>query len=136
MIFTFARSETMRDFTYKHGIYQLPHELPNDLRSQEIRKYQESVWSSQNDRLVPSPPCKNRNLLIIAKNSEKQQLNLSRSVLSHAETRVSNISLKSKPIHKCINRKKIKKAVLMTASYFKIKAFPPLKKRLQFICAN
>ena len=30
---------------YKHGIYELSHELPNDLRleSKEIRKYQESV---------------------------------------------------------------------------------------------
>ena len=26
--------------TYKHGIYELPHELPNDLR---LKKYQESV---------------------------------------------------------------------------------------------
>ena len=26
--------------TYKHGIYELPHELSNDL---EIRKYQESA---------------------------------------------------------------------------------------------
>ena len=29
--------------TYKHGIYELPNELPNDLRLYEIRKYQESV---------------------------------------------------------------------------------------------
>ena len=29
--------------TYKHGIYELPHVLPNDLRLKEIRKYQESV---------------------------------------------------------------------------------------------
>ena len=33
--------------TYKHGIYELPHELLNDLR---LRKYQESV--------VPSLPAK------------------------------------------------------------------------------
>ena len=30
--FPFTTSETMRDFSYKHGIYELPHELPNDLR--------------------------------------------------------------------------------------------------------
>ena len=32
-------------FSYKHGIYVLPHELPNNLkvRSYEIRKYQEAV---------------------------------------------------------------------------------------------
>ena len=35
--------------TYKHGIYELPHEFPNDLRKlgrkelNEIRKHQESV---------------------------------------------------------------------------------------------
>ena len=28
--------------TYKHGIYELPHELSNDL-IYEIRKYQESI---------------------------------------------------------------------------------------------
>ena len=28
--------------TYKHGVYELIHELPNELK-QEIRKYQESV---------------------------------------------------------------------------------------------
>ena len=30
--FHFTTSETMRDFTYKHSIYELSHELPNDLR--------------------------------------------------------------------------------------------------------
>ena len=29
--------------TYKYGIYELPHKLPNDLGLKEIRKYQESV---------------------------------------------------------------------------------------------
>ena len=28
---------------YKHGIYELPHELPEDLTSQEVRKNQEIV---------------------------------------------------------------------------------------------
>ena len=34
--------------SYKYGIYELPHELPNDfrLRSSEIRKYQESMYIS------------------------------------------------------------------------------------------
>ena len=34
--------------TYKHGMCDLPHKLPNDLRleSQEIRKYQKSVYTS------------------------------------------------------------------------------------------
>ena len=43
----FTTSETMRDhYFYKHGIYNLPHELTNDLRLSEIagiRKYQERV---------------------------------------------------------------------------------------------
>ena len=29
--------------TYKDGIYELPHELRNDLGSYEIRKHQETV---------------------------------------------------------------------------------------------
>ena len=29
--------------TYKHGIYELSQEIPNDVRSYEIRKYQESL---------------------------------------------------------------------------------------------
>ena len=64
--------------TYKHGIYKLPHELPSDLRvtSQEIRKYQESVLTSQNDSLAPSPPAKMKILLILAKNSGKTEMKL------------------------------------------------------------
>ena len=30
--FLFTTSETMRDYYYKHGIYELPHELLNELR--------------------------------------------------------------------------------------------------------
>ena len=30
-IFPFTTSETCAIITYKHGIYALPHELPNDL---------------------------------------------------------------------------------------------------------
>ena len=36
----------------KHGIYELPHELPNDLR---LRKYQEDLKTLYNYSLVPSP---------------------------------------------------------------------------------
>ena len=31
-IFPFTSSETMPIFTYKHGIYELPPDLPNNLR--------------------------------------------------------------------------------------------------------
>ena len=51
------------------AIYELPHELPNDLDlgSQEIRTYQESLKTSQNNSLVPSLPAKMQILLILAK---------------------------------------------------------------------
>ena len=64
--------------TYKHGIYELRHELPSDLRvtSQEIRKYQESVLTPQNDSPVPSLPAKMKILLILAKNSGKTEIKL------------------------------------------------------------
>ena len=59
--------------TYKHGLYQLSHELANDLRlgSQETRKYQKSVHTPQNDSPVPSPPAKSKILPILAKNLRK-----------------------------------------------------------------
>ena len=43
--FPFTTSETMRCITTKHGLHELRHELPNDLRvrSKEFRKYQASV---------------------------------------------------------------------------------------------
>ena len=55
--------------TYKHDIYELPHDLPNDLRLRilEFRKYQESLKISQNDSLVPGLPAKIKVLLILAK---------------------------------------------------------------------
>ena len=39
----------------KHGIYELPNKLPNDLR---LRKNQENLRVSQNDSFVPSLPAK------------------------------------------------------------------------------
>ena len=52
--------------TYKHGIYVLRHELPNDVR---LRKYQGSLNTSKNDSLVPSLSAKIKILLILAKSS-------------------------------------------------------------------
>ena len=39
----------------KHGIYELPHELPNDLRLRVLknRKHQETIKTSLNNSLVP-----------------------------------------------------------------------------------
>ena len=65
------------------------HTQNQDLRSYEIRKYQESVLTLQNDSLVPSLPAKMKILLILAKTSQKQQLNVSRSALFHMKNRVS-----------------------------------------------
>ena len=67
----------MHDYYYKHGLNDLPHELPKDLphelpkdlESWEIRKYHESLKPSQNDSLVPSLPAKMKILLIPAKKS-------------------------------------------------------------------
>ena len=48
--------------TDKHGIYELPHELPNDLRL----KISGRVKISYNDRPAPSPPAEMKVLLILA----------------------------------------------------------------------
>ena len=37
--FLSAQVEGCAIITYKHGIYELPHEFPNDLGSWEIKKY-------------------------------------------------------------------------------------------------
>ena len=44
--------------TYKHSIYEFPHELPNDLRLRPLgnSKYQESLKTSLNDSLLPNLP--------------------------------------------------------------------------------
>ena len=51
--------------TYKHGIYELPHELPNNLRL----SHRQSVQTPKNDSPAPSPPAKMKMSLILAKNS-------------------------------------------------------------------
>ena len=72
----------------KHGMYELPNELPNDLRLEQksleirklgkIRKFLKKSW---NYNLVPSLPPKKKILSIIAKDSLKKILNFSRSML-------------------------------------------------------
>ena len=49
----------------KHGIYELPNELSNDLR---LRKDQENLKNSENYNLVASLPLKIKVLLILVKN--------------------------------------------------------------------
>ena len=48
--------------TYKHGIYELPHELQNNLRSSEIRKNPENGKTSYIDSLVNSHPAQTKPL--------------------------------------------------------------------------
>ena len=54
----------------KYGIYELPHELPNDSRLrilEKIRKYQENLKISKNYSLVPRLPPKMKILSILSK---------------------------------------------------------------------
>ena len=66
--------------TYKHGINELLHELPNDSRliSKEIRKYQESVQTPQNDGPVPSAKIK-----IFVNTSKKLEWRIAGSCIDH-----------------------------------------------------
>ena len=58
----------------KHGIYELRHELPNDLRL--IKEYQENLKISKIYSLVPSLRPKMKVLPILAKNSLKIEIEL------------------------------------------------------------
>ena len=72
--------------TYKHGIYELPHELLSDLRLRNLGNYEISgnCLNSYNDSLVPIPPAKNESFV-----AEKQKLNFFRCALFNMKTRVS-----------------------------------------------
>ena len=65
-IFLSSQVKRWAIITYKHGIYELPHELPKDIR---VRKYLEIVKTSLNDSLVPSPRVKMNVFLKLVKNS-------------------------------------------------------------------
>ena len=67
--------------SYKYGIYELPYELPNDLRLRELDNIRKV---SDENNLVPRRK----------KTLEKQKLNFSRSALFHMKTRVKIFSLK------------------------------------------
>ena len=59
--------------TYKHGIYQLPRELPNDRR---LRKYREIDQAWKNDSPVPRLPPTMKALLTLAENFWKTEIKL------------------------------------------------------------
>ena len=63
--------------TYKHGIYELLHELPNDLRLRISEDYEISgncLNFIEFHSLVPSLPAKMNVLLILVENSRKTEI--------------------------------------------------------------
>ena len=57
----------------KHGIYEIPHELPNDLRNLQIRKYQQILKTLYNYSPVLSISLKIKILSILAKKFLKKR---------------------------------------------------------------
>ena len=55
--------------TYKHGIYDLSHELPNNLRLRILENYKilEKSQTPENDNPVPIPPAKVKILPMLVK---------------------------------------------------------------------
>ena len=76
--------------TYRHGIYELPHELKNNLKLRILGNQEISAKYLNLIEWQPSvqSPCKNKNFAITSKSSKKQRLNFSRGVLFHTKTRV------------------------------------------------
>ena len=66
--------------TYKYDIYELPHELQNDIRLKDLRKLGNIREMSKLHRMITQCP---------KKTLEKQKLNFSRCVLFNMKTRVS-----------------------------------------------
>ena len=77
--------------TYKHGIYELPHELPNDL-SQDLRKLENIRKVPELDRMILQCAVflqKQKFCQFQQKTLEKQISNFSCSALFQVKTRVS-----------------------------------------------
>ena len=85
-IFLSSKMKRCAIITHKHGIYELPHELPKDLR---LRILYNDRLAAYNDSLVPILPAKIIILLIPVKTLEKQKLDFFRSALFHMKARVS-----------------------------------------------
>ena len=73
--------------TSKHGIYELPHELPNNLRLRKIGNIRKVSKLHRIIALCPVSLPKTKILLILT--LEKQKLIFSRCTLFHLKTRVS-----------------------------------------------
>ena len=66
--------------TYKYGIYELPHELPNDKKTQDLKKLENIRKLSKRHRMIPQrpvPPPKWKFCQYQKKTLEKQKLNFS-----------------------------------------------------------
>ena len=57
--------------TYKHGMFELPHELPNDIRLRKLGNTRKVPQLHENNSLVPIPHAKIQILLVLAKNSRE-----------------------------------------------------------------
>ena len=68
-IFVSTQAKRIVIISNKHGIYELPHELPNDLRLRTLGNQEEDLKTSQNYSLVLSLAPKIKILSILAKNS-------------------------------------------------------------------
>ena len=90
-IFLSAKAKPWAIITYKHGIQELPHNLPNDLRLRILGNQEISgkCLNLIDNSLVPRLPAKMKVLLKIAKKCKKKKLNFSCCVLFHMKTRVT-----------------------------------------------
>ena len=52
---------------YKRGIYELPHDLPHDLKLNKLGNIKKTLKTPQNDSLMPNLPAKIKVLLILEK---------------------------------------------------------------------
>ena len=77
---------------FNYGIYELPHELPSDLRLRNLGNYEILRKCLNIIEWLPGvqSSCQNKNFVSTNKKVlKKKQLNFSRGVLFHIETKVS-----------------------------------------------
>ena len=89
-IFVSPKAKRIEKISMKHRIYELPHELMNDLTLRTLGNKEVSRRSQNfmNRRLRLNLAPKIKILSILAKNSSKIKLNFPRSVLFHRKTTV------------------------------------------------
>ena len=72
--FRFTTSETMHDYYLSTLYIQVVSRVAEPLKTKEIRKYQEIVYTPQNDSPAPSAPTKIEALPILAENPRKTEI--------------------------------------------------------------